>query len=140
MAQEVLLEIVDEVNSLIEELLVLATVHQDCFCTKHFRHLGEDACTALCHEPIRELAHQWISGDAAESVRSAALQAHAELAHRNLLSLIFLGLGIEIAEDFHAFLNLIAFYLLGNEQLDAVFVVIAQHRHEIVWLVVLAAQ
>ena len=140
MAQEVLLEVVDKVNSLIEEFLVLATVHQNRLSTEHLRHLGEDACAALGHEPIGEFAHQWVGGNAAESVRSAALQSHAEFAYGNLLALILLGLGIEIAENLHSFFNLIAFHLLGNEQLDAVLVVIAQHRHEIVWLVVLTSQ
>ena len=56
------------------------------------------------------------------------------------LSLVFLGLSIEFAEQFHAFLELVAFHFLSYQELDAVFVVVAQHLHELVWLVVLATQ
>ena len=68
MREEVLLEVVDEVNCLVEEFLVLATVHQDGLSAKHLRHLGEDRSSALCHEPVGELAYQWVGSNSAESI------------------------------------------------------------------------
>ena len=140
MTQEVLLEVVNQVNGLVEEFLVLATVHQNGFCAKHFRHLCQDACTALCNEPVAEFTYQWVGCNSAEAVRTATLQTYAQLAYRNFLALVFLSHGIEIAQNLHAFLQLIAFNLLCYKKFDAVVVVISEHLHEIIWLVVLAAE
>ena len=73
MAEEVLLEVVDEVNGLVEQSLVLATVHEDGLCAKHLRHLGQDAGTTLSYEPVGEFTYQWVGGDAAESVGATTL-------------------------------------------------------------------
>ena len=140
MAEEVLLEVVDEVYGLLEELLILAAVHEDGLCAKHLWHLGEDAGSALCYQPVGELAYQWIAGDAAESIGATALQADAQFAHRYVLTLVFLRFLVEVAENVHAHLQFVAFDLLGDEQLDAVLVVVAKHLHESVWLVVLTTQ
>ena len=140
MAQEVFLEVINQVNSLVEEFLVLATVHQNGFCAKHFRHLCQDACTTLCNEPVAEFTYQWVGCDSAETVRTATLQTYAQLAYRNILALIFLSLGIEVAQNLHTFLEFIAFNLLCYKKFDAVVVVVAEHLHEIIWLVVLAAE
>ena len=140
MAEEVLLEVVDEVNSLVEEFLVFTTVHQDGLCTKHLRHLGEDRCSALSNQPVREFTYQWIGCDSAEAVRTATLQTYAELAYRHVLALVFLSLLIEVTEQLHAFLQLIAFNLLCYKKFDAVLIVVAKHLHESVSLIVLTAE
>ena len=64
MREEVVLEVIDERNCLVEELTVLATVHKNCLCTEHLRNFGKDACTTLCYEPVRELAFEWVGGNA----------------------------------------------------------------------------
>ena len=124
---------------MLEQLLCFTTIHEDCLCTEHLWHLGQDAGSTLCHQPVRELADQWVGGDAAETVRATTLQTNAQLRYADILALVLLGLSVELAQNLHASLHLVAFYALGHQQLDAVFVIVAEHGHEVFRLVVLAA-
>ena len=140
MTQEVFLEIIDEVNGLVEQFLVLATVHENRLCTEHLRHLSKDRSTALSNEPIRELTYQWVGGNTAETVRSTALQTYAQLADRNFLTLISFSLVVELPEHIHTHFQFVAFHLLGNEQLDAILVIVTEHLHELVRLIILTSE
>ena len=96
MAEEVFLEIVDELYRLVEQLLVLASVHQYCFGAEHLGHFGKYRRAALRNEEVRELADERIGRNAAEAVAAAALQAHAQLAQRAGRALVLLGNGVEL--------------------------------------------
>ena len=138
--EEIVLEIVDHRDGLLEQLGGLATVHEDGFGTEHLGNLGEHAGATLSHEPVREFTDKWIGGDATETVGATTLQTDAELGDGNILALVLCGLGIEFAENLHASLNLVAFNALSDEQLNTRLVVVAKHGHEVLWLVVLAAE
>ena len=53
--------------------------------------------------------------------------------------LVLTGDVIEFAENLHTSLHLVI-NLLGNEQLDAIFIVVTEHLHEVVGLVVLTTE
>ena len=91
----------------------------------------------MSHEVVGELTHEGIGGDAAEPVAAAAFQSYAQFAQRTFLALVFAGNGIEFTQNPHAFLHLVAFHLLGHHQSDAGGVVVAEHLHEVIGLVVL---
>ena len=78
--------------------------------------------------------------NAAEAVASATFQSHAQLRHRHILAFVLAGHLVEFAKHRHAHFHLVALDLLNNQQLDAFLVVVAQQLHEIVGLIVLAAQ
>ena len=140
MTQEVFLEIIDEVNGFIEQFLVLTTVHENRLCTEHLRHLSKDRSTALSNEPIRELTYQWVGSNTAEPVRTTALQTYAQLADRNFLTLVCFSLVVELPEHIYTHFQFVAFHLLGYEQLDAILVIVTEHLHELVRLVVLTSE
>ena len=140
MTEEVLLEIIDEMNGLVEEFLILTTVHQNSLSTKHLRHLGKDAGSALSNQPVREFTNERVGSDTTEAVRATTLQTYAKLAYRYLLTLILLSLSIEITENLHSLFDLITLNLLCYQELDAILIVIAQHLHEVVRLIVLTTQ
>ena len=139
MAEEVLFEVVDEEDGLVEELLGLATIHQDGFGTEHFRYFGKDGGSALCHQEVGEHAQERVGGDARETIGATALQANTKFAERNGLALVLLGLRIEFVEDAHTLAHFVL-NVLGDEELDAALVVVAQEFFEHVRLVVLATQ
>ena len=139
-AQEILFEIINHRDGLLKELGRLATVHQNSLGTKHLWHLSQYAGTTLSHEPVAELAHKGIGGNAAKAIRATALQTNTQFADGHILATVLAGNSIELAQDLHTSLNLVAINLLGNEQADTVFVVVAQEFHEVIGLVVLATQ
>ena len=47
---------------------------------------------------------------------------------------------VKLTQNLHAFGHLVAFHLLCYQQTDALFVVVAQHFHELLGLVVFATQ
>ena len=51
-----------------------------------------------------------------------------------------LGLSVKLAQNLHASFHLVALHTLGNQQLDTALVVVAQHSHEVLRLVVLTSQ
>ena len=91
------------------------------------------------YEPVGEFTHERIGSDAREAVGATTLQTDTQFRYRNLRALVLLGDGIEVAEDRHASLHLI-FNFLSDQEFDAVLVIVAQHRHEVVGLVVLTTQ
>ena len=56
-----------------------------------------------------------------------------------ILALVLTGLLVEAAQDIHASFHLV-FHLLGDQKLDALLIVVAQHRHEVIGLIVLASK
>ena len=140
MRQEVLLEVVDELHGLLEELRCLAAVHENGLGAKHFRHLGKDARSALRHQPVAELTHEGVGGDAREAVAAATLQTDAQLAGRHLSAFIGSCLPVEFAQDGSTLSHLVAADTLCHQQFYTIVVVVAQHSHEVFRLVVLAAQ
>ena len=140
MREEILLEVVDQFHRLLEQFGRLTAVHQDGLCTKHLGHLGQNARAALCHQPVAELADERIGGDAREAVAAATLQAYAQLAGRNLCALIGSSLPVEVAQDGGSLSHLVAVDALCHQQFHTLAVVVAQHRHEVLRLVVLTAQ
>ena len=140
MREEVVLEVVDHRYCLIEELLSTATVHENRLGTEHLGYLSENACTSLSHEPVAELTNERISGDAGESVRATTLQSYAQLTYGHFLTLILLGDIVELTQNLHACLYLVAIYTLGHEEFDAVFIVVTEHSHEVFGLVVFTAE
>ena len=54
--------------------------------------------------------------------------------------MVLAGDVVEFAQDAHAFFYLVTLYLLGHQQAYAALVIVAQHRHEVVGLVVLTAK
>ena len=61
--KKILFEVVDHGNRLVEEFLRTTAVHQDRFCSEHLGYLCQDGCSALCHEPVRELSNEGIGGN-----------------------------------------------------------------------------
>ena len=51
-----------------------------------------------------------------------------------------LSLCVKLTQNLHASFHLVTLYTLGNQQLDAALVIVAQHRHEVFRLVVLTTQ
>ena len=140
MAEEVFLEIVNHGDGLVKEFCALAAVHENSLCTEHLGHLGEDGCSALGHKPVGEFADKRICGNAAESVAASALESHAQLAYRHCLALVLRSLGVEVAQNLHTSLNLVAFHLLCDKELYAVAVVVTEQFLKLVRLVVLASK
>ena len=138
MTKEILLEVVHHRHSLVKQFGGLAAVHEYCLCSKHLRHLGEDGCSALSHEPVGELTHKRIGGDATESIAATTFQSNAQFAHRHCLSLVLGYLGIQVAQDFHSCLHLVAIHTLCDQKFDALAVIVAKKLFEEVGLVVLA--
>ena len=60
-AHKVILKVVDKENRFVEHIAVHATVHQNSFGTKHFRHFCQHRATALSNQEIGEYAQQRIS-------------------------------------------------------------------------------
>ena len=52
---EIVLEIVDKGHGLTEHRLAFAAIHEQCFRTEHFRHLGEDGGSPPGDEPVGKL-------------------------------------------------------------------------------------
>ena len=139
MREEVVLEVVDHRYRLVEEVFCAATVHQYGFGSKHFGHLRQYRGSTLSDEPVGEFSHKRIGSDTRETVRATTLQSYAEFRYRNLHTLILLGKIVEFTKYRHTCFHLV-FYLLGNEQFNTILIIIAQHRHEVVRLIVLTAQ
>ena len=140
MRQEILLEIVDEMHGFIEQCTILATVHQDGFCTEHLRYLGEHGGATLTHDEVAEHAQERIGCDARESVGTAAFQSHAEFGEGNCLALVFGSNSIEFTQNLHAFLHFVTLHFLAHHEADALLVVVAEQFLKLVGLVVLASQ
>lgn len=138
-ADEVLLEAVDHLLRLDEDVVVDAAVHQEALGTEHFRHLGQDGGTAALAQHIGEAADGGVGGDAGQAVRTAALHAHDQPAHRDGLALELTGVSRQLLQDAAGGGELVVHVLAGQE-LDAVVVILAQLFDELVVLQVLAAQ
>ena len=110
--------------SLLEQIFVFATVHQDSLCTEHFRHFGQYACAALCNQEIGEHTQQRICRNTGETVGTAAFQTYTELGQRNIGTFVFGCFRIQIAQDFHSFLVFVA-HFLSDHELHTVFIKLA---------------
>ena len=119
--------------------LVLAAVHQNSLCTEHFRHFGKHRGTPLSDNPVGEYAEKRIRRDAAESVGAAAFQAHAQLAHRNILTDILRSYGENLPKLLQSVFDLVL-NLLGDKHLYTVLIHRAHQLPESVQLVVFAAE
>ena len=140
MRQEIFLEVIDHRHRLMEEFLRTATIHQNGLCAKHLRHFGQDTGASLSDQPVAELTNQRIGSNTAEAIAATALQTDAEFAYGDFFTLICFRYLIKVAKHVHTGLYLVAFHFLGYQQFDAVFVVITQHGHKVLRLVVLTAQ
>ena len=138
-ADEILLEAVDHLDSLLKDFLVLAAIHQETLGTKHFRHLGQHGGAAAGAQHIAETANRRVGGDAGQAVRAAALHADDQLAGGDRLALELSGVGGKLLQNLAACYQLILDILTGQE-LDAVVVVVAQLCQKLLVGQVLAAQ
>ena len=139
MAQEVFLEVVDELDRLVEQLAVAAAVHQDSFGSEHLGYFGQYGGAALCHEEVGEQTQQRVGRDARKAVGTSALQPDTEFAQRDVLAYVLRSPGVEFAQQLHAFLEFIV-HLLGYHEPDALRVVFAQEFAECIRLVVFTSQ
>ena len=78
MREEILLEVIDHRDGLVEETLSPTTVHEDSLGTEHLRDLCQHRCAPLSDEPVGELTHEWVGGDARETVGATTLQTDAQ--------------------------------------------------------------
>ena len=81
-AFKVSLKVVDQAHGFPEQFLVPAPVHQDRLGAEHLRHLRQDRGSAHGGQPVAEYADGRIRRNAAQSVRSAALETHGQLIRR----------------------------------------------------------
>ena len=89
------------------------------------------------HKPVAEFANQRIGCDA---IATTTFQTYTEFRDGHLLTLVLTGQVVKVTQDSHTSLHLVAFHTLGHQQLDATLVIVAQHRHEVLRLVVLTTQ
>ena len=92
------------------------------------------------HEPVAELTHEGIGGDAAEPIAATALQTYTESGNIDVLTTVLAHELPKLAQNLHACLDLIAIDLLGDQQTDALVVIVSEGFHERLGLVVLTPQ
>ena len=80
---EIVLEIVDKGHGLTEHRLAFAAIHEQCFRTEHFRHLGEDGGSPPGDELVGKGADGGVGRNAAEAVAAAALETDDQLLRGN---------------------------------------------------------
>ena len=139
MADEVFLEIVDEIDRLAEGRLILAAIHQDGLRAEHLRHLGQQRRAAVARQQIGRAAQQRVGGDAGQAVAAAAFEADDQLGSVHRLSLEGGGVGGQLVEEPHARFDFIL-HVLRDEEFHALGVVIAEHLLEFVYVVVFTAE
>ena len=103
MALEIIFKGIDEVHCFSKDGFVSAAVQQEGFCAEHFRHLSQDGCPPSCDQKIRENPHRRVGGDAGETVRTAAFQAHDQLPAGDGLPLKRGGIVAQLPHDFQPF-------------------------------------
>ena len=75
--------------SLLEQVFVFATVHQDCFRTEHFGNFRQYACATLCNQEIGEHAEQRVCRNTGETIGTTTFQAYTKFGQRNIGTLVF---------------------------------------------------
>ena len=88
MGDKVLLEIIDHRHQLAEGLFVATVAHQQLLGAEHFRHFGQDGGAAVGNQIIREAAQHRVSGNAGQTVRTAALETKLQFAQLTRLALV----------------------------------------------------
>ena len=130
MPQEVGLEAVDHVHSLVEDLLVDAAIHEEALGTEHLGHLGEHRGAALGHQHVGEPAYGGVGGDAGQTVGATALHADHQFRGGDGLPACFAGVVRQLFQQYPGGREFVL-HLLAGEEFHPLFVVVAQLGQEL---------
>ena len=115
------------------------TIHQQLFGAEHLRNLGQQHAAADRRHAIGDAAEQCVGADAAESVRPAALVAEHEVRRAALRASIATHSLDELRNRARSLLELVD-HVLRVEERDAIAVDWTGETHQLVELIVLAAE
>ena len=89
MTCEIIFEIIYKRNRLIKNFFINTSVHQNRFCTEHFRHFRKHRTSALAYKLIGKSSYKRICGKSGKAVTAAALQTDNKLRHITFFTFLF---------------------------------------------------